>query len=181
MSQRKPVTWTARSVQYAIALQLDYFRYCIVPNIKLGNSDEMDLAILSPSKILWEVEIKISLNDWRRDLGKSKWTRPASDSTPARFYYAVPGTLVKNGIPSWVPGKAGVLAIYNNRSTKTLSDGSQEVVDRPYANVLRVAKPNHRNRLPEMYVYEMYRKLSVRYWRQKYDRENSQKILLPEE
>lgn len=185
-AKNKPVTWTARAVQYAIAVQLDFFKYCIVPNIRLGSNDDMDLAILSPSKLLWEVEIKVTMFDWKRDLEKLKWQMPVRDCTPARFYYAVPWKLVPENdvgnrtIPDWLPSHAGVIAIGNSRTTKSLADGSQQVTDKPSATILRTAKPRHRTPLADKYVDEMYRKLSIRYWKAVCMREPGEKIILPE-
>lgn len=173
-------------MQYAIAVQLDFFKYCIVPNIKLGSNDDMDLAILSPSRLLWEVEIKVTMFDWKRDLEKEKWTVAPTDCTPARFYYAVPWKLVPEDdvggrvIPDWLPAGSGVIAIGNERKTKTIADGSQIVIDKPTAMVLRTAKARHRNTLPDKYVDEMYRKLSIRYWKSVCMREPGDKIILPE-
>ena len=185
MNQR-PVQWTARAVQYAIAVQLDFFKYCIVPNIRLGGNDDMDMAILSPSRLLWEVEIKVTMSDWKRDLEKTKWSMPIGDCTPARFYYAVPWKLVPENdvggraLPDWLPTQAGVIAIGNSRSTKTIADGTQEVVDKPTAAILRTAKPRHRKPLPDKYVDEMYRKLSIRYWKTVCLKEPGNTITLPE-
>ena len=185
---KKPITWTARAVQYAVAVQLDFFRYCIVPNIRLGFNDDMDLAILSPSKLLWEVEIKVTMFDWKRDLEKLKWKMPMREETAARFYYAVPWTLVCKDrddlshvtIPEWVPDVAGVIAVRNQRSTKTLEDGQQVVTDRPIAWISRTAKPRHRNKLPDKYVDEMYRKLSIRYWKAAWKNDPGTTFTLPE-
>lgn len=184
------MTWNARAVQYAIAVQLDFFKYCIVPNIHLGSGDELDMAILSPSKILWEVEIKISRADWLRDLEKSKWAFLQQglvyDYTPARFYYAVPWRLVpednvgKRTIPDWVPVSAGVVAIGNNRTVTSQPDGSQTVIDSPTATIIRTAKPLHRKQLPQKYVDEMYRKLSIRYWKSVYKNDPGNTIILPD-
>lgn len=185
---KKPITWTAAAVQYAIAVQLDIRRHCIVPNIYLGGNDEMDMAILSPSRLLWEVEIKISLADWRRDINKIKWHRGAlvEPWSPARFYYAVPSSLVYTSdggppkYPDWLPASAGVITVYNHRSTHTELDGSQTIYDRPTANMLRAAKPLHRNKLEDKYVDEMYRKLSIRYWHIAHLKEPGTKIILPD-
>lgn len=182
---KKPVTWTESLMQRALALQLDYVRHCIVPNVSLGNTDEMDLAVLTPSLILCEVEVKISMADWARDNEKEKWTLPIGELTPSRFYYAVPDKLVnKDGkfvIPEWVQPHAGIITVVNRRSTTTMEDGSQVVVDKPVATIRKFPKPRHRNRLPEKYIYELYRKLSIRYWAKMFDKGYSKTITFPEE
>jgi len=171
MKPAKAITWTAKAIQHALAVQFNFFKYCMVPNIYLGRNDEMDLAILTPSKILWEVEVKISLQDWKRDLSKTKWLNELHDHSPARFYYAVPECLVpmndsnQHIIPDWVPIHAGVAVILNTRKRVSGNDGVQVITDVPKVRILRAAKSLHRNKLPEKYVDEMYRKLSVRYWK----------------
>jgi len=186
LKRNVPIRWTARAVQYAVAVHLDFFRYCVVPNIHLGGNDDMDMAILSPSKLLWEVEIKVTMDDWKRDLDKRKWQLSVQPWTPARFYYAVPSRLVKRSdsgfvLPDWLPELAGVLEVRNNRTQTTLSDGTIHIVDKPTVIPLRAAKPRHRQQLPEKYVYEMYRKLSIRYWRSAYKNDPGETFNLPEE
>jgi hypothetical protein len=188
--QQKPVTWNARAVQYAIAVQLDFFKYCIVPNLHLGGSDEMDLGVLSPSKLLWEVEIKVDMFDWKRDLEKPKHTlwkmKQFYPTSPARFYYAVPWKLVPEDdtggrkLPAWLPAHAGVIAIGNTRTTKTQEDGTQLIIDKPSASIIRTAKPLHRNQLEQKFVDEMYRKLSIRYWKSAYKNDPGTTFQLPE-
>ncbi len=190
-AKSKPVTWNARSVQYAIALQLDFFKHCMVPNIHLGGNDEMDLAILSTTRLLWEVEIKISRDDWKRDLEKTKhvdWQQKKFASTsPARFYYAVPWKLVPESdtggrtLPDWLPKHAGVIAIGNTRDVKSQPDGTQVITDKPHATIIKTAKPLHRNQLPQKYIDEMYRKLSIRYWKAAYKNDPGSTIILPEQ
>lgn len=182
-----PVKWTARSMQRAVALQLDMFRYTMVPNINLGSGDEMDLAVLTPSGLLWEVEIKTTLHDWKRDLEKLKWKLPPDlPYRPARFYYAVPHSLIagKDGthsVPGFVLDFAGVVSFQNVRATKTLSTGQRVHVDQPVATIIRTAKPMHRNKLPQKYIDEMYRKLSIRYWKRTWKIDQDEPITINEE
>lgn len=156
----------------ALAISFEWWTNVVVPNVYLGQrSDEMDLAIISKSGLLWEVEIKASLADWRADLSKRKWKPekkegwycPPDGSDPARFYYAVPMCLVKEAkgnnslgykyiLPDFVPGSAGVLGVYDD-------DG------KPRVRFLRPAKPLHRNPLPMELRLELLRKLGIRYWK----------------
>jgi hypothetical protein len=69
----------------------------------------MDFMLLTDSGRIWECEIKISLSDWRADLKKTK--SYTQGWAPARFYYAVPESLVARGIPEWVPAYAGLLTL----------------------------------------------------------------------
>ena len=180
ISTAKPIKWTSSAIQYAIVKQFDYVKYCIVPNIYLG-ADEMDIALLSPRKMLWEVEIKISMGDWKRDTEKKKWKEGPWEYSPSRFYYAVPESLVPKGkLPNWLQSEAGVLCIGNNRERKSQPDGTMVITDKPHVWFVRASKALHNNKLPQKYIDEMYRKLSIRYWNMAYKKEPGDEICLPE-
>ena len=142
-------------IQMACANYFGWWKHFMVPNIYLGpTNDEMDIAVLTKNKILWEIEIKISIADWRNDSKKDKWKYRSLGPQPyhpARFYYAVPLELVKNGIPDFVIPGTGIIAV---PSTPT----------RHWCKGIRVAKAIHRNKLPQKYIEEMYNKISRRYW-----------------
>jgi hypothetical protein len=151
-------------VYQALARKLEWWRNTIVPNVYLGSRrDEMDLAIISKSGLLWEIEIKVSMADWKADMHKPKWNRGQRvlPCHPARFYYAVPTELVpeverceaerwgkrRYAIPDWVDSSAGVIAV--------------EGFD---CQMLRQAKPLHRSPLPLELRLELLQKLGARYW-----------------
>jgi hypothetical protein len=105
---------SARDIQRKLCYYFDPFRNLVFENVYLG-AFELDYAVITPAGYLWEIEIKISISDWRADLKKGKWERylcaDHSHKRPSRFYYAVPHKLVSGGIPGWVPEKAGVISI----------------------------------------------------------------------
>ena len=78
------------------------------PNVHLCGG-EMDLAVVSRAGYLWEVEVKLTLADWRADERKGKWLSP-SRKYVSRFFYAVPSELV-GAAPSFVPPETGLLEI----------------------------------------------------------------------
>ena len=151
-------------IYQVLARRLEWWRNTIVPNVYLGaRRDEMDLAIISQSGLLWEVEIKVSMSDWKADFNKPKWKRGQRvlPCHPARFYYAVPFELVpeiarseserwgkrKYSIPEWVAPSSGIIAVNTDR-----------------CEILRQAKPMHRNPLPLELRLELLQKLGARYW-----------------
>lgn len=84
------------------------------PNVHYGVS-EMDLAIVTKgARLLWEVEVKLSLSDWRADEHKRKWQMPQFRSKVARMYYAVPTRLLEN-VPPFVAPEVGLLALERGR------------------------------------------------------------------
>lgn len=75
---------------------------------------EMDLAIVTkPARLLWEVEVKLSLSDWRADEQKRKWQSPER-ARIARFWYAVPRELLER-VPAFVTPETGLLALDGHR------------------------------------------------------------------
>jgi hypothetical protein len=87
----------------------------VVPNVSWAMLPwEADLLVLSPSGYLTEVEIKVSLSDWKADFSKKKfgvhqdWAQAAMIK---QFYYAAPKALaVRYGelaLPTW----AGVVSV----------------------------------------------------------------------
>jgi hypothetical protein len=62
-----------------------------------------DFMMVTGAGYATEIEVKVSLSDWRVDLKKPKWQ--AMPAWVTRFVYAVPEAL---GVPEWVPSQAGV-------------------------------------------------------------------------
>ena len=141
-------------IQMACANYFGWWKHLMVPNIYLGPNDEMDIALLTKNHLLWEIEIKISMADWRNDIKKDKWRYRGfgiKPYHPARFYYAVPSELLKNGIPDFVLPHAGIIEVPSKPT-------------RHWCKGVRAAKAIHRHKLPERYIEEMHRKISMRYW-----------------
>lgn len=149
---------TESDAQLALARKFDWFRNLIVPNAYLGFW-EMDVAVVTPSGYLWEVEVKLTKSDWKADLKKEKWEHfemmlGPETKVPSRFYYCVPPELVAGGIPEWVPEKAGVLVIrpQPNTNYNYRIDGA------------RAPKRIHNNKLDHRHIVSLYRKIYARMW-----------------
>lgn len=95
-------------VEAGVLAYFNHLQYLIVPNCYFGGG-EMDLLLISKSRQVTEVEIKVSLSDWQNDVKKDKW-KSEERSKVSRFFYAVPYDLVGQ-IPSWVPASAGILVV----------------------------------------------------------------------
>jgi len=107
-----------RKMLFALTKQGSPFHYrkhfCAVPNLSWGLLEwEADLAVVTNSGWLWEVEIKVRSADWHIDKEKAKWVlmeKPGA-LVPRRFYYAAPHELALRwevfGIPEW----AGVVGV----------------------------------------------------------------------
>ena len=72
---------------------------------------EADLVVLTASNYVTEVEVKVSLSDWRADAKKDKFKDKNFAKHVKRFYYAVPEALYDQHLhsPVEIPEYAGVL------------------------------------------------------------------------
>lgn len=110
----------------------------VVPNVSWGLLPwEADLLVLSKSKFLTEIEIKISMSDWKADLLKAKHKISDSADYPAvnsikRFFYAGPDKLMQRHSELGLPESVGIISVDENkikiikpalnRSAKKLAD-----------------------------------------------------------
>jgi hypothetical protein len=84
----------------------------VVPNVSWGLIPwEADLMVLQKNGYLHEVEIKVSMSDWRADAHKSKWDLPEFANKIRRFWYAVPRALANRHQELVLPDFAGVIEV----------------------------------------------------------------------
>jgi len=105
---------TTPEMEQILAEYFDYRQKLIVPRVSWGfNIHELDLAIVTESKYLWEVEIKVSAQDLKKDKSK-RHGHYDSRHRVKRLYFAVPAPLA--GLCLEVaPERAGVLSIAPER------------------------------------------------------------------
>ena len=103
--------WSEGLLQLAVAEYVHWWRCFVVPNLCLYH--EMDVAVLTRAKCLWEFEIKVSQADWNADQRKDNpvngWTAKRDLTYVDRFYYVVAPGLVA---PDWMPDFVGILRAY---------------------------------------------------------------------
>ena len=88
----------------------------IVPNISWGLIDhECDLLVMTGSGYLWEIEIKVSLGDLKKDAEK-----PHNHFSPKikRLYFAIPKKL-ENHI-NLIPERAGIFIVKKNEDINSM-------------------------------------------------------------
>lgn len=153
-------------VEAAIRRHVDHRRNVLIPeaSIRFGIGStrgeyRADFVMVSTSSYATELEVKVSLGDWRKDLSKPKWIGMPSWIT--RFVYVVPEQL---GIPEWVPAHAGVWHVKPARVDhfSTQPDGFEIVV-------VRAPHVLGRDKLPSTVLATWYRNLYYRYWEQRID------------
>ena len=70
----------AREIEYHVSNYFDVLRNICVPNVSHGFNGlwESDLLIVTKARYLYEVEIKTSVADLRKDLKKNRWVNEFS-------------------------------------------------------------------------------------------------------
>lgn len=102
------MSWNSGRVLRALSSYFPYDKYWTMPEWEI-NGGRADLAVITKSGYLTEIEIKISISDWKADSKKDKWSSPRPHVS--RFFYAVPERLIADGIPAFVPPRAGILVV----------------------------------------------------------------------
>lgn len=111
---------TSNIIEVAVAKMFDYRAKLIVPNVSFGFNlnYEVDMVVVSGAGYAYQVEIKISAADFRKDIRKSKF-RLRSDikfdwrhttKVFREFYYAMPYSLYET-IKSEIDISFGVIVI----------------------------------------------------------------------
>lgn len=98
--------YTESSIQQALSQYYDWRKVKCYRNVVWGWGITDFLAI-SGAGYATEVEIKISLGDWKADASKEKWKHPQKSSM---FYYAIPHPLLVN-IPAHVRPEWGIIVV----------------------------------------------------------------------
>ena len=95
MSHAKAIAWTLAQRKHSPAYARQNF--AVVPNVSWGLLPwEADLLFCTKSGFLSEIEIKISLSDWKADLLKAKHRVAYRQwAMVKRFYYAAPPDLAR--------------------------------------------------------------------------------------
>jgi len=125
---------TTLEMEIAVAQYFNPRVNLTVPNVSWGlNLYEIDLLVLTKNNYAYEVELKISRADLKRDLQKRHGHRsydpdnPRKDGKISRLYFAIPDYLQCSA--DLIPGHAGILVVGNE-----LSDTTVQCVRNPKIN-----------------------------------------------
>lgn len=106
---------TSDYLKACVAAYLRYRRQCPIIAFERGISgsfDNPDVLAVTNSRFLIEVEVKVSLSDFRHDASKRKWQKPFAGRLCARqFYYAVPPEMVDKVQADWPHPDRGLLTL----------------------------------------------------------------------
>lgn len=129
---------TSKQMRAALACHLRYKMQCSLFAFERGlGAGNPDLIGVLPNRYLAEIEIKVTLADFKRDAAKAKWNS-AYYKRPRLFYYAVPPELVKKVTPL-LPKGAGLLTFHTNGRDPITRLPGVEIMKKPTAD--REAKP----------------------------------------
>jgi hypothetical protein len=110
---------TAADIELALARYFNSRRNFVIPNISWGFRQlnyEVDVMVVTPSRYAYDVEIKVSVGDLKRDASKHKWLYCRDQHYFRRSYFAVPESMLN--VIDLIPDHAGVLAVsYNHRQS----------------------------------------------------------------
>ena len=107
LPQRK---FTCLEMEIAISKLFPIRKHIIVPNVSWGLlNHEADLIIMRPTGVLIEIEIKVSVADFKRDFEKRHGHRDSSNRI-SEFYYAIPLNLLDKCL-SLIPEEAGIIVV----------------------------------------------------------------------
>jgi hypothetical protein len=165
-------TFNEERIVSAIGHWFDYARNRIFPNVMLFGW-ESDLLVVTPSRYLWEIEVKCTLADWRSDSHKDKWKNKHWENI-SRFYYAVPENLLVAKdpgmsmserwweslnlpekvweIPAFVPSWAGVLALQQRKMGVNV-------------RMVRHAQLLSKLKISDARLFALYHSTYFRFWR----------------
>lgn len=147
---------TAKEIQWQLANSYGspFFarrHLAVVPNVSWGFGLlwEADLLCMTKSGFISEIEIKISMSDWRADRLKKKFGHLGSLETRIKnFYYACPWELASRWEQVGIPEFAGVIAVYDENACK----------------ILRPAKTLPHRRCTEKEVLKLLRLAALKAW-----------------
>lgn len=153
---------TADEVAMALVRSLfDFRRYIVVPNVTFGMllPWEADLLACSSAGYLYEIEIKVTIADLKRDPLKRKWEWPYRDDRRAHkikgMWYAMPEKVYAHeAAAACIPDHCGVIVL--DPDSKRVGKGA--TIAKPMAQNPDVSKISDRQRL------QLARLGVMRYW-----------------
>ena len=99
-------------------------RYVMIPNLSYALLPyECDLAILTTSGYLYEIEIKVSKSDMIRDSKKHKWRNDyynSSGNLIRKMWFAIPFYLERD--IEYIPDIAGILIVDNPERSRLFGE-----------------------------------------------------------
>lgn len=115
--------------------------YLVIPNVSWGFLYyEADMLLVSKARYCTEIEVKISLQDWKKDFDKRKHNR--RDERIKYQYYACPMKLAKRFEELNLPEGWGVIGVDDSEGIKILKEAvardAKKVTDQELLTLARL-------------------------------------------
>jgi hypothetical protein len=108
---------TSTEIELALATYFDSRKNFMIPNVSNGwryLTYEIDVMVVTASLYAYDIEIKVSASDLRRDALKDKWRYCREQHYFRKSYFAMPETMRQH--QDLVPAHAGIILVsYNER------------------------------------------------------------------
>ncbi len=148
---------TTKDVMSCIPNAFKLGQHTVIPNVNWGGH-ESDMLIITKSNYMYEIEIKISVPDFRKDKDKRKWQwiDPETGFYSSKikyFYYAMPDYIYEK-VKGEVPEFAGVLIV------RLINTGGELAI----IQVKEPAKIKKHRKLTDKEVLQLHRLCMFRYW-----------------
>ena len=109
--------------------------YLAIPNVSWGFlSYEADLLVVSKARFATEIEVKISMPDWKKDFEKRKHKTGLRDKRIKYQYYAAPMALALRHTELELPEGWGVIGVSDGKGINILKEASahdaQKITDK---------------------------------------------------
>lgn len=142
-------------IEIAIARYLDYRKNLIVPNVwwGLGFNHELDLLVVTGSGFAWEIEIKISVADMKKDLKKRHCHK---SNRIRRLYFCCP-IEISEKIKELLPESAGLLVVDKSGKVQLLKAPIQNTKARKLTEA-EISKVKH---LGCMRIWELKKSIQL--------------------
>jgi hypothetical protein len=113
-----PEKITAAEIELALSGFFDSRKNFMIPNVSngfRGINYEIDVMVVTASLYAYDIEIKVSASDLKRDQDKHKWRYCLQQHYFRKSYFAMPETMSQH--QDLVPAHAGIILVsYNERS-----------------------------------------------------------------
>ena len=137
-------------------LVASYFKWrpnLIIPNVSWGMFHyECDLIVLTQSGYMYEVEIKVSLSDLKKDMEKK---HGHFNEKIKYLYFAIPEYLEKH--KEYIPDRAGIIVV------RRINNGGSNNGDL-YLDFIKYPEQNSKYKVTDYERYQLARLGALRIW-----------------
>ena len=116
--------------------------WMVIPNVSWGFLRyEADMLVITKAKFCTEIEVKVSMSDWKQDFAKRKHKIP--DNRIKYQYYAAPKTLALRYTELELPPGWGIISVDDSAGIEILKEAearkSRPVTDKELLILSRLA------------------------------------------